>query len=430
MVQLDNRDGLFDPDNTMGALSGLLGGGRRVQWQVNDGAGVLVTQWTGWLRDIRQQDRQTGFDRVVLRAWEVISLLVNDDKTVGQQTAITTGDAGQLLFDDVEDAAFYDPAHINGDRVMGRWWSDGPRWKALQDLEQTEAGFINVRKDGFIALDAAANRQGASSRVSQATFTDAIPAAGEIPAVADGIIPDHPREDLANIITSNVIPYSVGNQQVLWSVDDLAISAGADFPITVAFPDETSSSAHVGVDSWTPLAVGTDYTAQAGVTLTLTTEGNTATIRIQNTGTATTMSIQLRGTPVVRGQPIKIITPDQDSIDEHREAPYPFDTPWLSDPAEVSSLHTFLLRIYAQPAERLALTWERDSDKAKAASLDLSHRLTVDRRAITDSYFIESILWRVLRNFTFITYTLSPAGLYGEIFVLGVSRLGEGILAA
>ena len=96
----------------------------------------------------------------------------------------------------------------------------------------------------------------------------------------------------------------------------------------------------------------------------------------------------------------------------------------------MSSLHTFLLRIYAQPAERLALTWERDSDKAKAASLDLSHRLTVDRRAITDSYFIESILHRVTADFHFITYTLSPAGLYGEIFVLGVSRLGEGILAA
>ena len=430
LVQLDNRDGLFDPDNTMGALSGLLGGGRRVQWQVNDGAGNLVEQWTGWLRDIRQRDQQTGFDRVTLRAWEVISLLVNDDKTVGQQTDIATGEAGQLLFDDVEDAAFYDPAYINGDRVMGRWWSDGPRWKALQDLEQTEAGFINVRKNGFIALDAASNRQSASSRVSQATFTDAIPAAGEIPAIANGIIPDHPREDLANIITSNVIPYSVGNQQVLWSVDDLAISAGADFSITAAYPDETSPRTHVGVDAWTPLAAGTDYTAQAGVMLTLTTEGNTGTIRIQNTGGATTMSIQLRGTPVVRGNPIKIITPDQDSIDEHREAPYPFNTPWLSDPAEVSSLHTFLLRIYAQPAERLALTWERDSDKAKAASLDLSHRLTVDRRAITDSYFIESILHRVTADFHFITYTLSPAGLYGEIFVLGVSRLGEGILAA
>ena len=87
-------------------------------------------------------------------------------------------------------------------------------------------------------------------------------------------------------------------------------------------PGRTSAST-----AWTPLAAGTDYTAQAGVTLTLTTEGNTATIRIQNTGTATTMSIQLRGTPVVRGNPIKIITPDQDSIDEHREEPYPFDTP-------------------------------------------------------------------------------------------------------
>ena len=32
-----------------------------MQWQVNDGAGNLVGQWTGWLRDIRQRDLQTGF---------------------------------------------------------------------------------------------------------------------------------------------------------------------------------------------------------------------------------------------------------------------------------------------------------------------------------------------------------------------------------
>ena len=127
LVQLDNRDGLFDPDNTMSALSGLLGGGRRVQWQVNDGAGTLVTQWTGWLRDIRQRDLQTGFDRVTLRAWGVISLLVNDEVEVEQQTGISVGDAAALLFDAAEDSDIFDASYIHGDREMARWWADGPR---------------------------------------------------------------------------------------------------------------------------------------------------------------------------------------------------------------------------------------------------------------------------------------------------------------
>ena len=82
-VQLDNRDGLLDPDNTPGPLNGLLSGGRRVRWRMNDGAGVLETQWTGWLRTIEQIDRGSGLDRVRLRALGVISRL--NPPRVGQQ---------------------------------------------------------------------------------------------------------------------------------------------------------------------------------------------------------------------------------------------------------------------------------------------------------------------------------------------------------
>ena len=207
-VQIDNRDGLLDPDNTGSPLNGLLSGGRRIRWQMNDGAGALETQWTGWLRDITQMDRHTGFDRVRLRAWGVISRLVDSEAQVDQQTNITVEDAAELLFDAADDAAIYDASYISGNRTLARWWSDGPRLPALRDLEQTEGGFLWERKDGFVALDASDRRQGASSRVSQATFADGQPASGEIPAVINGIIPDHPYEDLANIITSVIRPYS------------------------------------------------------------------------------------------------------------------------------------------------------------------------------------------------------------------------------
>ena len=445
-VQLDNRDGLFDPDNDTGDLSGLLASGRRVRYQMDDGAGTLVTQWTGWLRTIEQIDRHTGFDRIRLRALGVISRLnpprAGQDQQVvvrAQETNVSTQAAARRIFDPdgsigsadaVVDGADYRASYINGTRTMARWWADRPRLTELRDLEQTEGGFLWEPKDGFVGMDATSKRQTASAQLVQATFTDGIPAAGEIPAVADGIKPDHPREDLANIIISQVRTYGVGAQEVLWSAAAFPIAGSSDFRIIIRYPNENTGGDNVAVSSWTALQSGVDYTAQSGVTLTMTTEGNQATIRIQNTNAAdTTMDIQVRGLPVVRNEPVEIISPDDDSVAEYGPEPYPFPTPWLSNPATVQVLHDILLRLYAQPAERLTMTWEVESDREQAAALDLSDRVEVMRRGILTDYFIESIRHRVTSDFHFISYTLSPAGVFGSLFVIGVSRYGEGILA-
>ena len=447
-VQLDNRDGVLDPDNTPGPLNGLLSGGRRVRWRMNDGNGVLETQWAGWLRTIEQMDKGSGLDRVRLRALGVISRLnpprVGQQQqavVVGQQTDITTQAAGRLVFDPdgsigsadaVVDGVDYRASYIRGTREMARWWAARPRLVELRDLEQTEGGFLWEPKDGFVGMQATDHRQQASAQVSQATFVDTNPAMDEIPAIANGIKPDHPFEDLANVITSQVRTYGVGAEEVLWSATGFPISGSSDIPITIRYPNENTRSNNVAVSSWTALAVGTDYTAQSGVTLTLTTEGNNATIRIQNVNAAdTAMDIQIRGVPIVRNAPVEIITPDQDSIDEvGQPIPYPFPTPWLSDPALVKILHDILLRLYSSPAERLTLTWEVESGRAIAASLDLSDRVEVMRRGEATEFFIESIRHRLTRDFHFITMTLSPAGIYGALFIMGLSRYGEGILSA
>ena len=303
--------------------------------------------------------------------------------TRDQQTNITTGAAARLVFDPdgsigsadaVVDGADYRASYINGTRTMARWWADRTRLNVLRDLEQTESGFLWEPKDGFVGMDATSARQTASAIVSKATFTDTIPTSGEIPAVANGIKPDHPYEDLANIITSQVFIDGVGAEQVLWSVAGFPISGSSDFTIAIEYPGENASADNVAVNSWTALTVGTDYTSQAGVTLTMTTEGNEATIQIENRNVAaTTMDIQVRGAPVTRTQ-VAITTRDNDSVNDHGAAPYPFETPWLSNPATVQVLHDILLRLYAQPAERLTMTWEVESDREQAAALDLSDR--------------------------------------------------------
>ena len=426
-VQLDNRDGLLDPDNTLGALNGLLSGGRRVRWRMNDGAGALETQWTGWLRTIEQIDRGSGLDRVRLRALGVISRLnpprIGQQQlpvVVPQQINLTTQAAARLIFDPdgsigsadaVVDGVDYRASYINGSRSMARWWASRPRLVELRDLEQTETGFLWEPKDGFVGMQGTAHRQQASAQVSQATFVDTNPAAGEIPAIRDGIKPDHPYEDLANIITSLVRTYGVGAEEVLWSVAGFPIAGNSDFSIVIRYPHEDAGSDRVAVSSWTALTEGTDYDAQPGVTLTLTTDGNNATIRIQNVSVATTMGIQLRGIPVVRNSAVEIITQDQDSIDEvGQPIPYPFETPWISNTATVAVIHGILLRLYSQPAERLTLTWEIESGRAKAASLDVSERVEVMRRGEATEFFIESIRHRVTPDWHFRHHDALPCG--------------------
>ena len=74
-ARLDNRDGLFNPQNAVSPLFGLLSGGRRVRFRIADENGVLQTQWTGWLDDIPQTERVSGLDTINLRALGVLSRL-------------------------------------------------------------------------------------------------------------------------------------------------------------------------------------------------------------------------------------------------------------------------------------------------------------------------------------------------------------------
>ena len=77
-------------------------------------------------------------------------------------------------------------------------------------------------------------------------------------------------------------------------------------------------------------------------------------------------------------------------------------------------------------------TWEAASDLDQATQRDVSDRVSVTRRNTEYDYFIESIGHSFSPDgaFHYITDTLSPAGLYGQVIVLNQGPpLGEGVLA-
>ena len=438
-AELDNRDGLLDPLNTNSSLYGLLAAGRRVRFRFEDGAGNMTTQWTGWLDDIKPMEPVSGLDRVELRALGVLSRL-GRRINVDQQTAVTTGAAARLLFDPDGtignnpanvDGADYLAAAIKGSQTMDRWWvDDKPRLSALRELESTENGFVLERKDGVVGLQAGDGRTGVSARMSHIIFTDEYPLPGEIPALADGVNPDHPLQDLANRITSQLRTYTQANQQVLWSATGLTIPANDSLVIQARYPTASSPGSHVATDSWTPLAAGTDYTAHANLTVTMETAGDVATVTIANSGAARSFDLQIRGIPLVSADPFDITTNDQDSIDEHGLYEYTFPAPWLSTAVDVSSNHGFILRVFGQPAERLRVRFLAHYNQGQSAARDISERVTVKRRNTEYDYFIESVGSEVRGQTHYLVYTLSPAGVYGSVIILDQGPpLGRGILA-
>ena len=136
---------------------------------MDDGAGTLETQWTGWLRTIEQIDRGSGLDRVRLRALGVISRLnpprvgqQQQPVVIEQQTNINTQAAARLIFDPdgsigsadaVVDGVDYRASYINGSRSMARWWAARPRLVELRDSGADRDG-IPLGAKGRLCWDA------------------------------------------------------------------------------------------------------------------------------------------------------------------------------------------------------------------------------------------------------------------------------------
>ena len=318
------------------------------------------------------------------------------------------------------DGADYRAADIGGKRTMSRWWVDNlPRLRALRELEQTEAGFLWEGKDGFVNLDPGDHRSSAASRVVHATFTDTTPSTGEIPVLRNGFVPDNALRDLANQISTLVRQFSVEAEATLWSTTNLTIPANTTISLTLRYPGRRSPRDRIGVNAWVTPVAGTDYTAQTGVAITFATSGNEATITFANSGgEATFPAFRVRGTPLAEDDPLEIVSQDSDSVAEHGVYPYNYPAPWLSNIQDVISQHSFNLRLFASPAERVTAKWVADRFPAEATAIDLSDRVTVSRRGTMNDYFVESVEFVQRVPWIECWLTLSPARFYGSIIVL------------
>ena len=211
---LTNDDGKYDRYNTNSPLHGLVVPGRLIKFSMHNPLTLgFEVQWGGQLWNIEKIPSNSGNDHVRFSAYGHLVDL-RQEISVPMQTAIGTPDALTAVLDAATVPAIK-RGSIMGARTMARWWSPLQRGiEAARSVEETEVGFILEEKTGRIGMQQQDLRLSGRHRTSRATF-DADSITGIPVDMAD---PSDPAKDIANIIQVPLRRYSVGTEEVLWSL--------------------------------------------------------------------------------------------------------------------------------------------------------------------------------------------------------------------
>ena len=445
---LRNVDGLYNRFDSTSDLVDLVVPSRLVEFAVRrSGQATYRVQWSGLLDDILPLEAQSGRNRVQLTALGPLSLITQTDVSVASYTAISVGNAMPHVLDAAEVPAAR-RGNINGARVMGRWWSPTQLGiDAARELEETELGFLHETKaDAQIAMDGENARLTGTGRTSQYTFTrDGDPVGDEI-ALMEPIEFNDPLMDVVNVVTVPIRTFNAGAEQTLWTsgLTPFTMAAGETVVFIAHYPNPDSPRNRVGVSAWTDMAAQTDYQANAAedgsgadrtgsLVVTETKAGTDLRIEVENghSGQIYVTRLRARGLPLVQDQSTSIERRDPDSILEYQKRDYLVPSQFISTLLDAQSYAGFLIRLLKDPQTRAKVTFEGARYEEAADALDLSQRVTLRRRGVSEDMFVEGIEHSLSRGGRhYVQLLLSPAGSFGDVIVLDIGPgLDTGILS-
>ena len=246
-------------------------------------------------------------------------------------------------------------------------------------------------------------------------------------ALTEDIEPVLRSQDLVNIVRVPVRSFSPGVVEVLWGAGEITIPAGIIVRVRASYPGPTAPRQNVGVSEWTLLEAGTDYTAQTGLTVTSEAQGDELLVMLENTGAVDVIlpTLQARGAPLIENDKVIVEEPDQASITEYSDRPYPAPAQWIRSLSDASDYALAILNVHSSPRRRIIVRWYMSDAPAMALSVDISDRVTVMERDAGIDYFLETIRFRLQRGLAhLVQYTLSPALPYGDTAVFGTAVFG------
>ena len=364
-----------------------------------------VTVWGGILDRPRYRNRPVP--QVDIIALGRLSTLRQPVSVVGQ-TSSSIGTIAKL----VGDALGLVTTYLTGGKILDRWKgvNDQDALGVLHDLEETEEGFLFERAGGDLELEAEDARSSGTSAVSALTLKDEVEAATDV-LLLRGSGLDWGFRQIANKVLVGVETLEVGGEQTLWTSSQALTLDGTSSVFVIEYPNAESPSNHRGAASWITPVAGTDYTAQTGLTVTGEGVGARYRLTIGNTsgGSITIPSggLKVRGTPISEGLPVFVESKDAGSITAFGPREYARPSRLFTTIGAAQEYADGIISRQKAPHGWLVARWPAYLDVAKARTLDLSRRITVERQGETQDYFIEGV-GLAMRGFARMEYLLSP----------------------
>ena len=266
----------------------------------------------------------------------------------------------------------------------------------LEDLEETEEGFLYERADGELELEPEDFRRTGHSAVSAMTLKDEPAGDSDIPLLRGSRL-DWGFRQISNLVRVQVETLSESNEITLWtSAQEVVVPAGGLRILIINYPTDNSPANHRGAASWiAPIGghglhngsrTGSRRRSGDGALYVITMTNSSS-----NNVTFAAGALQVRGKALVAGAPIYVESKDTTSIDTFGEREYPRPSPLFTDIGEAQEYADGLVNANKSPNGWLVTRWPAYKAAGQARTLELSRRITVLRDNEQLDYYIEGV---------------------------------------
>lgn len=378
-IELDNRTGIYSPDNSGGALFGNLGPGKPVLVKATHNAVTYNLFW-GYI-DSYDLDPETGSESVTLGCQDALGKFGETNITTGLSQSIQTGAAINLVLDAAGWPAGAGSRDIDSGATTIRWfWADNdPALTVVQDIVRSEGptAMAYIDSNGkFIFRDRMHRFLDTASLSSQATFRGSGAETSTDVNFSAPVNIDVGFKDLCNDVTFSVDERDREELQVVWSMEDkfrIAASGTATFVVTANDPF---------LEAVTPV-LGIDYVVDVGSVASVSlsrTNGATTTITVTAGGSTTIVDgMALRACPVSVQRTYTITASDSTSQGKYGVKSWTEEVPpWVgkNDAQAIANI------IIGQRKDRLpvftfTVAHANDNRKAQSMARNLSDMITI-----------------------------------------------------
>ena len=400
-AQLWNLGNRYDPQNTGSLIFGKEISGIRVRLLLGN-----EVVWGGVLDDIRYVRRPVPYVHII--ALGRLSSL-RQPVSVGAQASITTGQLAKLI----GAAAGANTTHLGGNKTLDRWQgtTGEEALLALQDIQETEEGFLYERGDGELVLEAENARATGAPAISALALSDTLNVATDIPLIK-GSYRDWGFKEIANLVKVSVINLEESATITLWTAPQaITVPANGTAIISIIYPSSGAPSTHRGATTWVLPVAGTDYTAQTGFSLSGAVTGDRYVLTLANSSSSeiSIPALKVRGKALIQGDVVEIVEKDQASITAFGEREYNKPAPFFTSIAAAREYAQQKVAENKGPHGWLVARWPGHYAAAKAGDLDISRRITVERGGERIDYHIEGIGVKLRGGgYVVMEYLLSP----------------------